>query len=532
MTVRRWMAGVAAVAMVSVLGTSVGARASVNDEASSVSGPGIVVPFVPGPPLWRPAVDRLRPLVKTTDLDVVVDQCVSDAMAAMDTPGAAVAVVVDGTVVYEQGYGFTRRNGSDPVDADTQFRIGSVTKMLTAAAVMQQVEAGTVALDDPLSRFVPELELLGPWPADEITVERLLTHASGIPDLSFSPAGLTGDDALSHWAASLTWVGLHAPPGAFFNYSNPNYNLAGLVVERASGMPYRAYMDAHVFGPAGMTKTTFDPAAVVARGNAAYGHLADGQGGETVYAPDQYDNGAFAPAGYAFSTAGDLVRWAMLLSEGGGDVLSPTSAAAMQTLQRSLQTIPGIGYGYGVFVEPFYDLTVREHGGNIWGWGAYLLWQPERRFAVAVLANTFSSLPDAAYCIADEVLEPDHTAVQELPPLDPGRMALFEGRYDASVTTAWSASSPYPIMAELSAYDDDSMFLHLWDPDSPWDALWGLDHAALDVFYVDVDMDGVYDLDATLLVSEGSPERTRWLRMRQLVGHPQVEPRAGGRLVP
>ena len=489
--------------------------------------------FIPGPPLWQLPEMRPKAAATTDDLEQVVDQCVTDAMAAIDTPGAAVAVIVDGQVVYEQGYGVKRRGGSDPVNAETQFRVGSVTKMFTAAAVMQQVEAGTVFLDDKLTRYAPEMDFLGHWPSDEITVERLLTHATGIPDLGFNPDGLTGPNALTEWVATLNWVGLHAPPGTFYNYSNPNFNFAGLVVERASGMEYRSYMENRVFGAAGLSNTTFDPAAVVSRGNATHGHIPDGQGGEIVYAPDEYDNGAFGPAGYAYSTAGDLVRWALLLSDGGGDVLSAGSTTAMQTLQQSMETIPGVGYGYGIFVEPFYDLTVREHGGNIWGWGAFLLWHPERRFAVAVLANTFQSLPGAAYCVAAEVLQPDLSVVIDAPPADPERwQRLFEGTYDASINTGWASSSPYPVLAGLSGYGDEQMLLHLWDPQSPWTALWVVDHQISDVFLIDVDMDGSYDLDLTLLTSPGPPERLRWMRMRPVVGNLQVTPRGGQRAEP
>lgn len=500
-------------------------------EAPSVRAPNPT--FLPGPPLWRPPVERPRATLKTTRFEDVVDQCVTDQMTAFDTPGASVAVIVDGDLVYEQGYGVKRRGGSDPVNAETQFRVGSVTKMFTAAAVMQQVEAGTVFLDDKLTRYAPEVDFLGHWPSDEITVERLLTHATGIPDLGFNPGGLTGPNALTEWVATLNWVGLHAPPGTFYNYSNPNFNFAGLVVERASGMEYRSYMENRVFGAAGLSNTTFDPAAVVSRGNATHGHTPDGQGGEIVYAPDEYDNGAFAPAGYAYSTAGDLVRWALLLSDGGGDVLSTGSTTAMQTLQQSMEIIPGVGYGYGVFVEPFYDLTVRQHGGNIWGWGAFLLWHPERRFAVAVLANTFQSLPDAAYCIAAEVLQPDLSVVIEAPPADPERwQRLFEGTYDASINTGWAASSPYPVLAGLSGYSDEQMLLHMWDPQSPWTVLWVVDHQISDVFLIDVDMDGSYDLDLTLLTSPGPPERLRWMRMRPVVGSPQTEPRGARRTMP
>lgn len=488
--------------------------------------------FNPGPPLWRLPQERPRATVKSTNLEDTIDQCVTNQMTALDVPGASVAVIVDGEVVYENGYGVKRRGGSDAVDAETQFRIGSVTKMFTAAAVMQQVEAGTVFLDDRLSRFVPEFELVTHWPDDTITVERLLTHATGIPDIAFNPDGATGPNALSDWAASQRRLGLHAPPGTFYNYSNPNFNLAGLVVERASGVSYRQYMENRVFAAAGLTNTTFDPAAVVARGNASDGHWDDGVE-ETIYTPDGYDNGAYAPAGYAFSTAGDLVRWALLLSDGGGDVLEEASARAMQLPQQNLQTFPGNSYGYGVFVEPFYNLTVRQHGGNIWGWGTFLLWHPERRVAVAVLANTFQSIPGAAYCIAEAVLEPDFRFVVDPAPPDLERwQRLFERRFDSSLGVSTAVGNPYPVMGEVSPYNESQMLLTLWDTEGIWNELWILDHFASDVFYVDVDYDGTYDLDLSFITNDGPPEQTRWMRMRPVVGHPQMEPRQGNRADP
>jgi len=486
--------------------------------------------FSPGPPLWLPPAMRPKATTKTDDIEQVVDQCVEDAMTLADTPGASVAVIIDGRVEYEQGYGVKRRGGSATVNPRTQFRIGSVTKMLTAAAVMQQVEAGTVFLDDRVARHVPELEFLGRWPSEVMTVKQLLTHATGIPDLTFRPWGDTGPDALSDWAVSLNEVGLHAPPGGFWNYSNPNFNLAGLVVERASGMDYRSYMESRIFGPAGMSRTTFDPADVAAGGNFAFGHQPDDPDDETIYAPDDYDNRAYAPAGYAFSAAGDLARWALLLSDGGGQVLSADSAAAMQAFQQDTDTIPGNGYGYGVFVEPFYDLTIRQHGGNIWGWGTYLLWHPERRFAVAVLANTFQSLPGAAYCIADAVLEPDQSVTPEYP-ADPDRWEMFEGIYDFGLRVSISPN-PYPVNGEVWIEGGGRLLLNLWDPNSAWGEVWILDHAALDVFVVDIEGDGIYDLDLSFLTSEGTPERVRWMRMRPAVGNLQVAPREGRRAEP
>lgn len=514
------------VALLVFCGQGIANTADLTDE-SRRSALSRIFGFVPGPPIWQPP--ELRPKAIGADtLEQVVDQCVADAMDLANTPGASAAVIVDGRLVYQQGYGVKRRGGSAPVNAQTQFRIGSATKMLTAAAVMQQVDAGAVSLDDPLSQYVPEATFQRHWPAERITVHRLLTHATGIPDLPFNPAGSTDPGALSVWAASLSDIGLHAPPGVFWNYSNPNFNLAGLVVERASGSEYRSYMDEHVFGPAGMSSTTFDPSAVMARGNASFGHFDDGSGAETIYAPDHYDNHAFAPAGYAFSTAADLAKWALLLSEGGGDVLSAASSATIQRAHQKTDTLPGFGYGYGVFVEPFYDLEIRQHGGNIWGWGTFVLWHPERRFAVVVLANTFQSLPNAAYCIADHVLEPDHSAVPVVPPPDLERWKLFEGFFDATVGSSLSFN-PYPVVGEVFSDSQGRMSVHFWDPVGGWSALWDLEHVGYDYFVIDINYDGVADLDISFLTSQGPPEQTRWLRMRPIVGYPQWTPREGVR---
>lgn len=486
-------------------------------ESASLPGPGPLPARVP-PPL-------LKAHQGAKTLDDAVDQCVIQSMAVAGTPGASVAVALDGALILERGYGVTRRNGSDPVDAGTYFRIGSITKQLTAAAMLQQVELGTVVLDDPVTAYVPELSLAGLWPADRITVHHLLTHSSAFPDLPFDPVGHTGDGALAEWAAAQDEVMLHAPPGVFWNYSNPNYNLAGLVVERASAVPYRRYMEEQVFAPAGMTRTTFDPAAVIADGNYSYGHFASPGGFETVYAPDDYDNAVYAPAGYAFSTAGDLVHWALELLDGGGAFLSPDSANRMQSPQVDLELLPGFSYGYGVFIEPFGDLTLRQHGGNIWGWGAYLIWEHEHRFAVAVLANTFESLPSAAYCIADYLL-PQTPTPDPPDPTDPTTWVRNEGIWDFTTSTS------YPLEGEINVENDHELSLFMWDAHSGWTASFTLEHAGYGIFLADLDEDGELDSDFEF-IERGAPERAGWLRNRSVVGVRRTTPRhAGGALTP
>jgi len=458
---------------------------------------------------------------KLLDDKAMIDACVGAAMERVGTPGVAVAVVVDGELFYQQGYGVKKRGLSDPVTPQTVFRIGSVTKMMTAAAVMQQVEAGRVSLSDPVTRVIPEFEIAPPWQADQITIHHLLTHSSGFPDRFFFIDGDTGDDALSEWVENLGTVALHAAPGAFWNYCNPNFMIAGLVVERAGAKPYRRYMKEDIWGPAGMALTTMDPAEVMSWGDWTWGHYTDpGSGFEFKYQPDDYDNGAAAPAGYAFSTSGDLVQWANLLMEGGQGVISPESAASMQAHHVSLDYRPDQFYGLGVFSETFNGVELKQHGGNIPGWGTALLWVPERRFAVAVLANTFESLPDAAYCITDAILALEDQSVDDS--TDPSTWAPFAGHFDIVdvVGRLWTAKVTW------SGTGLDLNLIPVWNPGGAIET--PLSQVFSHTFVADLDGDDVPETDFTFIGNGGTPDPVIWFRNRQMVGLVAIPPREGG----
>ena len=511
-----------------ILGMVLAAQSVTAVDMPTVSSPSPVVPAdmtnplriiqlpIPGPgPLVHPFPIR-KHHGQILTIEETIDQCVTDEMARVGTPGASVAVAMDGQIIYRRGYGLKHRTEGGAVEVDTYFRIGSVTKQLTAAAVMQQVEQGLVFLDDAVTVYVPELQLGGIYPASRISIHNLLTHSSGFPDLPFQPMGPTDDAALAEWASGQDDVVLHAPPGVFFNYSNPNFNLAGRVIETASGTPYRDYMHDRVFGPAGMTRTTFDPEVVMADGNYAFGHLRYPGGAELIYAPDDYDNAVFAPAGYAFSTAGDLVHWAITLMDGGGEVLTPASSSMMQKVHTDLDLLPGQGYGYGIFVEPFGDLEIRQHGGNIWGWGAYLVWEIDSRFAVAVLANTFESLPSAAYCIADAVLQPGLGPDWE-DPADPAEWSRYEGEWELSYR------ENIVLGGDIIVVNDNELMFLIWDPGSPFNEFFTLTHVGFNIFLADLDLDGEPESEFTFLDS-GNPDRPKWLRNRILVGSPRRPP--------
>lgn len=483
----------------------------------------LVSPLGPGPLPLAPRIQSglagAAPAQEPTSPWERIDACVAEEMLDERGPGAAIAVFRDGEVVYRKGYG--RKGAADDaadVDADTQFRIGSVTKMLTAAAVMQEVDAGRVDLQAPVTTYIPELKLAEPGEAESISVWNLLTHSAGYPDNVLlgldSMDGPREDAALGAWAAGQTKTRLHAPPGSFWNYSNSGFALAGLVAERSSGLTYHQLMAERIFARAGLSQTTLLPADVLARGNYSLGTWTDPRTGmlreET---PDSYDNWAAAPAGFAFSTAEDLVRWAALLMQGGGKVLSREAAEAMQARQQSLDYYPDYDYGLGIMRERYRGLDLMSHGGNVPGWGAYLLWVPAEDFAVATLVNAYpATLDAAALCAVDVLLEPQEAPLRP-PAGDPLEWPGFLGRFGGLVLDGSQ------LRTEVLAKADGS--LEMVFPDIPIDMqgtpfrtnLWS---AFLRTFGIDGDGDGRPDNAITFIPDRKDPTRL-WLRNRAWV---------------
>jgi CubicO group peptidase (beta-lactamase class C family) len=374
-----------------------------------------------------------------------VDACVETFMAAYRVPGASIAIIDNRAFVYEKGYGVKHREQGGAVTPDTVFRFGSTLKMMTAAALMQQVEQGRVDLQAPITRYIPEFQVAGPWPSDTISAWNLLTHTSSFPDrydqymFRNGLAGPTTPTALSDWAAGQSAIPLYAPPGSFWNYSNPNFSLAGLIAERASGLEYHQYMEDRVFGPAGMTSATLLPSDVLAFGDYAYEHYTDPFTGQSVIAaPDAYDNWVMAPAGLGFATARDLARFAWILMQGGSPILTSSSAEIMQSPQIDMQIGEPIYYGFGVMVLPdYFGANLRMHGGNVFGSSSSLIWAPDYTFAVSLLFNGEASPDDAALCAYAAF----HPLTGEAPPnasLPPSEWGKYAGNYRGRFYGHWN----------------------------------------------------------------------------------------------
>lgn len=319
-----------------------------------------------------------------------IEARVTEAMAKATLPGMAMAVLGRGDVVYAKGFGVTSDVPNAPaVEADTVFRVGSVTKSLTAALVMRLAEASTVNLDTPIIEYVPWLRLHDPDAARQITLRMLLAQTSGLP-AALDYAGWRDTSGLEAYVRTvLPELPLVAPPGAVYAYSNPGYNLAGFVAEAAAGAPYAELMTRDVFAPLGMTRSTFDPLLAMTW-PLSQSFLLDDDGKPYVKRPFVDNTGEY-PCGFALSTVEDLAKIVrMHLHDGdtpNGRFLTPESVEAMRTPHAEQLTLDERTYGLGLRQRRYKDMTLVGHNGAISKFGAFAWWQPEAGAGVVMLVN-------------------------------------------------------------------------------------------------------------------------------------------------
>lgn len=297
--------------------------------------------------------------------------------------GLSVAVARGDELIVERGYGIADLEWNAPVDASTIFRIGSLTKLFTGAAILKLAEQGKLGLDDPLSRFVPEFDTGGRL----VTIRQLLHHTSGIPEYTMQPgffaklAPLNLSDAeLLQLVSGKSFV---FEPGADWRYTNTNYYLLGMVVAKASGRPYAAFIQDEFFTPLGLAHTRYgSETAIVPRRAQGYAFDPDTGSHSNDAAISMNVPGA---GGALVSSAGDLVRWQIALTN--GRALRPASfeqmiGSAVKTTQADSL------YGLGVSIDRRDGQRVIGHGGAINGFSSMLRWLPDSGLSVAVISNS------------------------------------------------------------------------------------------------------------------------------------------------
>ena len=352
-----------------------------------------------------------------------------DKLTKDELPGMAVLVSRDGKIAFQGGFGLADLEKKTPVTIDTKFRIGSVSKQFTAAAIMRLAEDGKLALTDKLETFFPGFPGGG-----EITLHQLLTHTSGLHSYTGKSEFMQRVEKPIAPAELIAWFRSDKPdfaPGAGFLYNNSAYFLAGEIVAKVSGKSLDAFLKDTFFTPLGMNDTGIcinaTPPPGIARG---YSVAVD----KAAPALD-WDMSWAGGAGALYSTVGDLFRWNEALF--GGKAMKPESLTLMTTPVKLPPGVDGMNYGYGLTMAPIARLASVSHGGGLNGWSSDLLRITDQRCTIVALANAMPPVPGREPSGVSRTLAAKFLAAEiaKLPPqkevaVDKKTYADLAGRYD------------------------------------------------------------------------------------------------------
>jgi CubicO group peptidase (beta-lactamase class C family) len=355
------------------------------------------------------------PAITTEAADplATLDADVAAMLAAWRVPGVAVAVVRADRVVVAKGYGVRKVGSPEPVNADTQFVIASVSKAFAAMGVALLVDDGKVDWDAPVQRYLPEFQLADPAASQSVSPRDLLSHRTGLPrhDLVWYGRGAM---AWPEMLSRLPHLPLTAPPRARYQYNNLMFATTGALVERVSGQRWADFVQSRIFNPLNMTRSNVTVQLMARDGNAAAGHLLDRRT-DAVRSIALRDVDVLGPAGAINTTVVDLAQWMRVQLNNGqlGDkrFVSPQQLAQMHraTMTEGLPAGSDSGdaaYGLGWRIDSYRGLRRVSHGGNLDGFTARLTLFPSRGIGIVVLANMEGSgLPEAlARTLSDRLL--------------------------------------------------------------------------------------------------------------------------------
>jgi CubicO group peptidase (beta-lactamase class C family) len=391
--------------------------------------------------------------------DTLVDALLRESFKP-DGPAAAVLVARDGQVLFERAYGRSDIEHSIAAQADTKFRIGSVTKQFTAAAILKLQEQGKLSLDDTLSKYLPDFPRGG-----EVTLRHLLTHTSGIHNYTSKPdfnATVTQPTTPERHIESFKNDPYDFGPGERWLYSNSGYFLLGYIVQKVSGQSYGDYLRQTFFIPLGMSNTGVHE-RTGALPHEALGYAA---GGKTSPRVVDWSMSRAGGAGALYSTVHDLYLWNEAVF--GGKVLKEESLRAAWTPVITSDEDPSqpkdTGYGYGWSIQRLRGAREISHGGGLPGFTSHLLRLPESRLTVAVLINALPAPADAGMLAHDiaELYAGDTLPAHETPKLDPSvssaALDAVVGDYDMGGTMLTVTRSGRQMFAQIAGQARNEMF--------------------------------------------------------------------------
>lgn len=357
-----------------------------------------------------------------------LEKMIEAELAATKTPGASVAVVSGDKVIFAKGFGTTSAEGGNPVAADTLFRMGSTTKMFTAAVLVNLADAGKLKLDAPIGNYIKNL----PPKIAALTAHQLLSQSSGLRD--FNPLASGNDDAvlgqnIRLWKEDVFFT----EPNKIYSYSSANYWLAGFLTEELSGKSYSEATAEFVFKPLGMNRSTISPFVAMTY-PLALGHGIQ-NGNAAVVRPIDNNVGKY-PGGSMFSSANELARFAVaMLNAGKIDGKQAIPVSVVEQLQKPQFYLPGgekAFYGYGLLGFEQQGVKTVSHGGASRGYGSFITFAPGEKIAVIVLANTSGQTLPKTRQKALELLLPlkPQTAGQlKISPVNADEIKRYTGKF-------------------------------------------------------------------------------------------------------
>ncbi|QJR10362.1 D-aminopeptidase [Usitatibacter rugosus] len=331
-----------------------------------------------GAALAQPAREA-KPLT-AADLEAWFDGVMPTTLKITGTPGVTISVVKDGQVLFEKGYGYADMEKLTPVDARTTlFRPGSVSKLFTWTAVMQQVEAGKLDLDADVNKYL-DFQIPA-YDGKPLTLRNIMTHRTGFEEvvkdlITFTGEGPTDEQTVKKYIPPRIY-----PPGTVAGYSNYATSLAGYIVQRVSGEPFQEYLERHIFVPLGMKNSTFrQPLPEAMRANMSVGYKdVDNKG-------DGFEIISMPAAGSLTSTADDMAKFMIAHLNNGAGLLKPETAKQMH--EFSFRTFPELnGNALGFYEQTINGRRAIAHGGDTVYFHSELLLFPAEKVGLFMSVN-------------------------------------------------------------------------------------------------------------------------------------------------
>jgi beta-lactamase class C len=334
------------------------------------------------------------------------------------TPGAAIAVVYDSTIVYIKGFGLRNVLRPDSVDANTVFRIASVSKCFAAFLAGTLVEDTLLAWNDTVVHYLPKFQLKPREETAKLTVRHVLSHTTGLPYHAYTNMVEEGSslDSMISWLGN---INLSSHVGQSYSYQNVAYSIVGKVIEARTGKTYNEQLKERVFLPLKMANASVDYASMMKNINIATPHQRGGGKWKPAKITDTYYN--VAPAGGVNASISDMANWMIALLGNRPDVITPETLKELYTpivkapsKNRNygrMHRLSNSYYGLGWRVLHYPNDTLIYHGGYVNGYRSEVAINPKERIAVCILANAPGDLADNGIPLFFNLYEPRRDSI-------------------------------------------------------------------------------------------------------------------------